>query len=357
MNGLRWVAWAVVAAGVLHGSAAAQARPLTDAEEIYAQLAKLPPQERAKKIEDGARAEGTFVIVSGFSGPPGRNHIALFEKRYPFLKVERTERGAEDSIELFMIESTAGRHLTDVFTASVASAGPALRADLSAHYPTPATDKVLPELREFLDPQHRWVPYIWSEHGISYNTNMLTPAEAPKSWGDLCDPRFKGTVSFDPLEIRFLAGLKVMMGEEKLKSWLECMGKNKPIIQRGHTTRLNLMIAGDHAVQGDNYLYDCIEQHRRNNAPCAAVFSTPIIGYGNGMYINKDAPHPYAAALYLDWALSDESQKYVRGVGRNPMTMTSASLPEKLNIVTYTYPEDDEKDRLESYWRKYMEGR
>jgi iron(III) transport system substrate-binding protein len=340
----------LIALCLASGFVISPSRALTPAEQLYAELAKLDDTERAKRIEEGAKKEGTFALVSGVGGEIGRNHTRLFEKRYPFLKVERTERGAEDAADLFVMEQSAGRHLTDVYTFSVASAGEVIRQNLSARYPTPVQKKVLSQYHGFLDPEHRWIPWMWSEHGISYNSSMLKPDEAPKGWFDLCEPRFKGTVSFDPLELRFLAGLSVMMGEDKLKSWLECMGKNKPIIMRGHTTRLNLMLAGDHAVQGDNYFYEGVNAQRKRNAPFAMVLTAPVIGYANGLYINKDAPHPHAAALYIDWSLGEESQAYVASVLRNPITQKSPFLPENANVVTFSYPDDAQKARLEKYW-------
>jgi len=106
-----------------------------------------------------------------------------------------------------------------------------------------------PAAQGFLDKENRWLPWYWSEHGISYNTNLIPPDRAPKDWQDLCNPAYKGQVSFDPPETRFMVGLYILMGEEKFRGWLKCMGENQPIIQRGHTQRMNLMLAGDHGHQ------------------------------------------------------------------------------------------------------------
>ena len=39
--------------------------------------------------------------------------------------------------------------------------------------------------------------------------------------------------------------------------------------------------------------------------------ATPIIASFGGVGINRNTPHPYAAALFTDWMLSDESQNYL----------------------------------------------
>src|ERR1019366_3383311 len=98
-----------------------------------------------------------------------------------------------------------------------------------------------------------------------------------------------------PSDIDFLAGLYAMLGEAKTEALLKCIGANDPIVQRGHSQRLELMLAGDHMVQGDNYLYHGLELQRKNpSVPYAMVFSAPILGFGGVAGINKNTPHPYA---------------------------------------------------------------
>jgi iron(III) transport system substrate-binding protein len=244
---------------VFISSASAQ----SSAEKLYAELSKLKPDQREKRLEEGARKEGKLNFVHTWRGKLAKSHMAVFEKRYPYLKVEMSDLGSQDAAERFIAEERVGRHLTDALSLAVPDLAVILRHNISAKYSTPATAKILNQYHGFLDPENRWTPWYWSEHGISYNINLVGPDHAPKTWFDLCKPAFKGQISFDPAETRFLAGLYVMMGEEKTKEWLKCIGENKPIIQAGHTQRMELMLTGDHAVQGDNYLYQGVEAKKK----------------------------------------------------------------------------------------------
>ena len=227
-----------------------------------------------------------------------------------------------------------------------------------ARYPTPVTAAVLPQYASFLDSQHRWVPWFWSEHGISYNTQLVPPDKAPKGWFDLCNPFFKGNVSFDPAEVRYLTGLYTMLGESQTENLLKCMGANDPIIQRGHLQRLQLMLAGDHMVQGDNYLYNGLAIQRKNPAaPYAIVYTAPVLGYGAAIEINRNTPHPYAAALFADWSLSAEAQNWIASLLRGPLAIPHPYLPPSTQIITYADASPDLVQRLLGYWRKYMEKR
>ena len=94
------------------------------------------------------------------------------------------------------------------------------------------------------------------------------------------------------------------------------------------------MLAGDHMVQGDNYLYHGIAMQKKNpSAPYAIVYSAPVMGFAGVAVINKNTPHPYAAALWTDWTLTEESQKFVAEQLRGPIALKHPYLPDSVKIV------------------------
>jgi iron(III) transport system substrate-binding protein len=324
-------------------------------EQLYASLAKMPADQRAKRVEEGARKEGALNFVHTWRGKNARDHGKLFEKRYPFIKLEMGDLGSQDAAERFIAEETAGRHLTDILTLGVPDMAVILKQNLVAKYPTPATKGILKQYENFIDKENRWVPWYWAEHGISYNSNLIKPDKAPKAWFDLCKPEFRGQVSFDPSETRFLAGLYVMLGEEKTKEWLKCIGQNQPIVQTGHTQRMELMLTGDHAVQGDNYLYSGMEAKKKDpKAPFAMVLTAPILSFAGAMIINKNARNPYASALFVDWTLSQDSQNLINEILRGPLTIKHPFLPDNVKLVTYNIVSDDVTKRLHEAWTQYI---
>jgi len=349
------IAIAIVTPGVLFTTNQVWSQP-TAVEKLYADLAKLPAAERTKRIEAEARKEGTLTLINTIRGKLGQDHDKIFRTRYPWVKLEASEMGSQDAAERLYAEETAGRHLTDTVGMSVLDLSLILDKNLSAVYPTPATQKLLKQYQKYQDPKNRWTLWYWSEHGIVYNTKLIGPADAPKSWDDVCKPKYKGQISFDPEEIRFLTNLYKMMGDEKLQKWLECVGKNDPIIQRGHTTRLELMLAGDHAICVDQYIYQgMLNKRKKPDTPFGVVWSAPILANGGCNIINKNTPHPYAAALYNDWTLSDESQNYMASVFRGPVTIKHPYMPEDVVLIGEEAPTSLEiLERVSKYWRKAM---
>ena len=105
----------------------------------------------------------------------------------------------------------------------------------------------------------------------------------------------RGQVSFDGPNIRFLVGIYTMMGEEKTKAWLQCIGRNKPLIQFGMPQRFELMLAGDHAMQGQNFVYYCPARKAQLPAtPCAMVLSAPVLGFAG---VDRDQQEHHAARM------------------------------------------------------------
>jgi iron(III) transport system substrate-binding protein len=346
----------MVALAALIGRPPEAAAQNASADRAYAELAGLPPAERAKRIEDGARAEGKLVMIHTMRGSLSVDHVALFRKRYPFLKIElEGDIGSQDATERLYTEETAGRHLTDVINVALPDLTQLRDKDMLARFSSPGVATILPPYRGFIDPQGHWTPWYWSEHGISYNTSLVPKDKVPTSWNDLCNPFFKGSVSYDPAEDRYLAGLYAMFGEPGAEKLLKCIGENDPIIQRGHAQRMELMLAGDHMMQGDNYLYQGVQIKRKNpSAPFAIVYSAPAFGFAGVAAINRNAPHPYAAALWTDWTLSAESQNYVAGLLRGPVALKHPFLPDTMKIVTYVDAPPDVMQRLLGYWNKYV---
>jgi iron(III) transport system substrate-binding protein len=352
---------AAIALAMSAGAALGQSspNPRSKSEAIYAELAALPKAERAKRIEDGARREGKLVIVHTLRGALGAGHVDLFRKRYPFVALDVAgDVGSQDAAERLLAEETAGRHLTDLIITAVMDLNELIRRNYVARYPTPAVEVLLPQYRSFIDRENKWTPWFWSEHGISYNTSLVPKDMAPKDWFDLCNPFFKGSVSFDPAENRFLSGLNAMLGEERTRALLECIGKNDPIIQRGHTQRMELMLAGDHMVQGDNYLYHGVAIQRKNpRAPFAIVHSAPILATNDVAAINRNAPNPYAAALFADWTLSPESQRYIADRLRGPVALKHPYLPDDTKLVDNVDPPREVMDRLLGTWNTFVAKR
>lgn len=351
-----WIAFSL-SGGVSDAANAAEA--FSAPEKLYAELAKLSPEERYKQIVEGSKKERKFSGASSFRGALGRDQNKLFLKDHGWIDFDLdNNRAQSESAEKLIAETAAGKNLTDARSFSLPDMTAFVGKDLFATYPTPAVERILPRYKGFLDERmkDKWLPWTWSSHGISYNSQMIKAEDAPKSWMDLCNPRYRGQVSFEPAETNFLLSLYQMFGETNFDAFMKCMGENRPIVMKGHTTRLQLMLAGDHALQGDNFLYMGHLLHQKNpkKAPFAAVYEAPVLAHAAGMSITKYTAHPYAAALYTDWLLSDANQQFIVSIYRGPMTLPDPLLPNNVEIAVGGLATQAEAEKVHATWNKYF---
>src|SRR5690349_5525798 len=134
----RWIMAALAGAAALLLPHDASAQP-SAAEQIYAEIAKLPSPERQKRIEEGARKEGRLVLIHTMRANLSVDHVALFKKRYPFLNIElEGDIGSQDAAERLYTEETAGRHFTDVINVALPDLNTLAGKNMLARFPTQA---------------------------------------------------------------------------------------------------------------------------------------------------------------------------------------------------------------------------
>jgi hypothetical protein len=346
-----------VGAGAQAGNLEKPDYPLSANEQLYADLAKLPPAERQAKLVEGAKKEAKLELIQAVGGQLGRGITKVFYDAYPFVKVQETNLGTNFAMERIVVEERAGKHITDVTGGDLTEASFPLEYGFLARYPTPATNKVLPQYRGMLDQYHRWVAYSWLEKGVSYNAKMLKEADYPTDWFSVCDKKHANNFSLEPARVRFVTFLKNMLGEEKMIEWLKCVGENDPIIMRGATVRIELMLAGDHAIQGENSLYQgaqLVVKRGADKVPFRMVTTVPLMAQPSTCVINRMAPNPYGAALFCDSVLEQGTQQWMFDNFRNPMTMPSAFIPTEATLIPVAATPVSEAERLLGLYTKYI---
>ena len=79
--------------------------------------------------------------------------------------------------------------------------------------------------------------------------------------------------------------------------------------KRGHTLISQLVAAGEHDLFVDGYVQNAV-QLKAAKAPVDLAFTNPtLVKPPSALGIASKAPHPYAAALMVDFYLSKEAQE------------------------------------------------
>lgn len=147
-----------------------------------------------EKILDGAKKEGRLVLYTGMETDEASLFTKEFTKKYPFIKPEIFRSSGEKVQARFMVEHRANTHLADVFQTSIVQVYQLKNAGMLARY---ASEEVPAYAEGFKDAQGYWTAFYQIPYVIGYNTRMVAAKEAPASYEDLLNPKWKGLISLE----------------------------------------------------------------------------------------------------------------------------------------------------------------
>jgi len=156
-----------------------------------ARAAAPPPEAITPALIEAAKKEAKVVLYSSMDLPVGEKLGKAFEAKYPGIAVQIERSGSERLFQRVDQEFASNIRAVDVINSSDAShfitwkkngwLAPFVSEDIAQHF--------LPEYR---DPDGMSATSrIWLS-SIAYNTNLVKPENAPKSFADLLDPKWAG---------------------------------------------------------------------------------------------------------------------------------------------------------------------
>jgi len=293
------------------GSDAARAATET-AGSVLGKLNKLPAEQRQKILLEKARTEGEVSFYSSLQAQQIEPFIQVFRKRYPFIKVNPYRVSGNRQIIKIQTEMNAGNHLFDVTNGSAEQAAAIKKIGAIDPYNSPQRDffNVPNKDREGYFTSLYTIPIV-----LGYNTNLVKRAEAPRTYEDLLQPKWKGNMFLDDEAYEWFAVLLKHMGREKGLQYMRNLAKQDLRMVRGRTAQSQLLSAGERplaiALSGHTVL-----DLKARGAPIDHVILDPYFAQANKLMLARHAPHPHAAALFVDWSLSEEGQSIITTFGR-----------------------------------------
>ena len=274
------------------------------------QIANYKGKDREKILAEGAKKEGMLGVYSAMNARDSKPLVDGFKKKYPFVKVDLFAGRGEDVVARLITEQKGGRFSADTFDAPTINVEKLRREGLLIPYYTPAQDVFN---KKHIDPNRYWVPTYFNILTFVYNTNEIK--DPPKNWQDLLDPKWKGKLALEDTDEVWLINFYKLWGEAKAKDYFTRIGKQDLKIVHGHSVMMQMMIAGEVAATPTQYLHQGVAD-RKSGAPINFVIMDPMVVGPEGIAVLKNAPHPHAAMLFIDYAMSKEGQTLVYGRGR-----------------------------------------
>jgi iron(III) transport system substrate-binding protein len=307
-------------------------------------LASASAAERDRVLE-AAKKEGRLVLYTGMDTEEANLYTKEFSKKYPFIKTEIFRASGEKVQARFLVEHRANVHSADIFQTSIVQVYQLKNSGLlakfvsqeAAHYPG-----------GFKDPQGHWTAFYQIPYVIGYNTRLVAVKDAPASYEDLLHPKWKGQIALETEEYQWFYHLLQIMGEDKGLAFMRKLAGQNLQMRKGHTLLAQLVAASEVALATVVYS-NRVERMKAKGAPIDWVkFKGPTITAINAISIPDKAPHPNAAKLFVDFALSKEGQNLLRGLRRIPARPDILPDPPTLTKGLNLYPARPE-GMIESY--------
>jgi iron(III) transport system substrate-binding protein len=275
--------------------------------EILAQYESLSGDKREKALFEGAKREGRVVFWGVLTAPDFQAVAATFKKKYPEIDVEYFRSGPERNVSKLVSEAAAGKYEADLFQNTSVGTLVVMQKGFTEKYVTPQAKFLKKGL---FDPAGNWYALHHTVVVLGYNTRLVGKGAAPRTYDDLLAEKWKGKMSLDTEDYDILTGLQLAWGEQKALDYLRKLAKQNLRLVRGRTNQAQLLTAGEYEISIGLYLHR-IAVLKSQGAPVDHVFLDPIISKPIPVTLMRRAPHPHAAALFIDWALSPEGQEAI----------------------------------------------
>ncbi len=247
------------------------------------------------EIMKAAEKEGEVLWTSTFKDNEAAPFIEAFQKAYPKIKVTHEREHGGEAMERLLREISSGAPVKDLVQIHGDYENMFMKMDAvqSVNW---ADFKVEPAI---VSRDNRLVGLSGFYYAFVFNTNLVKKEEAPKTWNDLLDPKWKGKLVCDtrPNAFMYLTGA---WEPKKVLDYAQKLGKQNLIFVRGQTQTMNLMAAGDYMISATAYLHPAVELAEKG-APLAWMIPDPVPFDYAKLGILKGAKHPNAAKVFLGW--------------------------------------------------------
>ncbi len=270
-----------------------------------------PTEAEWHHVIEAAKQEGKVVFYTGGVGSPlNQKIVAGFGAKYG-IRVEVLEARASELRERIRTEESTGRVLGDVSHNGSTSTELQMREGAFVSYVS------LPNAARLVSPfkaDGTRVPLFVIPYGILINTDLVKPADEPRSWRDILDPKWKDKILAD--DFRALGGGSVFFMVAQLKfgrPYHEALAAQQLRFSRELRNNERRLARGEFSLYIPMLLPNVLDLQ---GLPVKAIVPSegaPYVAYDGA--ILKGAPHPNAARLLLDYLLSEEIQLAYANLG------------------------------------------
>lgn len=268
-------------------------------------------------IAAAAKEEGTVTIYSGFTDAANKAIFSAFEAQYGVkgVGVKLTTAPME---QRFLSEANAGAPGADMLF----GAAPTFYAQDSKYF-VPINSTEVPEVANWpkgsIGPDY--VQWLQTPMVVAYSTK-LAKDKVPSTWTQIATGAYSGQIALsDPRVSSNYLGWAEAMKTSLGTSYLQQIGKLNPTVESSGSAGAQLVAAGSKELSLPTFP-GLVQPVVDTGAPIAyKPLTNPTLYNAFDVAISKNASHPNAARLFLNWLMTPAALQIVCKV--NPTAVPS----------------------------------
>jgi iron(III) transport system substrate-binding protein len=265
-------------------------------------------QEDMAAIEKAARQEGPMTWYVSFYGQDMADlAAAAFAKKYPGITVKAVRATTGGIFQRVNQDLRANSAVASVLSMSAIGDyyGLLLRGKHLAKWAPPSAGKIIDTAKSAIVDGYVY-PFAGGFMAMAYNNKLVKAEDAPKSWSDLADPKWKGKLALGhPGFSGFDAALVAWLAQDKGWDYFKALRANEPLIQRSTFDSITSLNSGERLVASmpDGVAAPNIAKGNPITVVSPTDGSLFIMGF-TGILAN--APQPNTAKLFTEFLLGEE---------------------------------------------------
>jgi iron(III) transport system substrate-binding protein len=303
------------------------------------------------KLIEMAKKEGQLFWWSTIAQDQSQKLVDEFMKLYPFIKANYWRSGSVGLHNKILLEARAGRSSWDVVSQTTPEFIFELKQKkLIAPYESSERRHFSEDLK---DKEGYWTGTYALPTGVGFNTQQVKREDAPRTYQDLLNPKWKGRkISVDDEGHELLVGLGQAWGPSAATEYLKKLAAQDPAVGRGNSQRTQLLAVGEFPL-AIAYTHT-VEWSRAQGTPVDWVNLEPVVIKFDGIMLGSKAAHPNAAKLFIDFILSQGGQELLQSFSRVTLRDGVEPNPPRLikgfkRIVLHPEKAQDAQQSLKSY--------
>jgi hypothetical protein len=198
---------------------------------------KLPAGERQARLIEGSKKESGLVWYSSTTAEDALALTKRFNEQHPSIQIQHLRSSSEKLLERILAESRANAFKADIVALPELELSIMIKRKLLARYEG-LENSIYPA--ETKDPGGYWTGLYTSAWVAAYNTKMVNKDAAPKTYKDLLNPKWKGSIAMDTEPYNwFVVSLRFLERRDGREAGLheKTRGSADPMAQRPFANR------------------------------------------------------------------------------------------------------------------------